>query len=152
MSLKDPNSKLIRWKIKLEEFNFEIKYKQGKLNSNADALSRIKPSFTIVNTQENIFSKDVNLVQCISDDKMLSKEFAKQIDSKFQSKQFLKCRQGNVIAQPITRNKILFQLTTKSKYYEKASLDRIRLCLNELKDHSVENNIAELHMAKLEAD
>ena len=103
----------------------------------------------MVNTQENIFSKHVNLVHCISDDEMLNKGFAKQIDSKFQSKQFLKGRNGNVIAQPITRNKTLFHLTTKSKRYEKPRLNRIRLCLNELKDYCVENNIAELHMPKI---
>lgn len=42
MSLKEPNSKLIRWRLKLEEFDYEIIYKKGKLNLNADALSRIK--------------------------------------------------------------------------------------------------------------
>jgi len=149
MSLKDPNSKLIRWKIKLEEFNFEIRYKQGKLNANADALSRIKPSFMLIDTQENIFSKDVNLVHCISDDKMLKKGFAKQIDSKFQSKHFLENKNGNLIVQSIPRNKKLFHLTTKSKYYEKPSLNRIKICLNELKEYCIKNNIAELHMPRI---
>lgn len=37
---KDPGSKLIRWRLKLEEFDYEIEYKKGKINSNADALSR----------------------------------------------------------------------------------------------------------------
>lgn len=46
MSLKDPNSRLTRWRLKLAEYNFEIKYKQGSINSNADALSRIKINFT----------------------------------------------------------------------------------------------------------
>ena len=55
MSLKDPNSKLMRWKIKLDEFNFEIKYKQGKLNTNADALSRIRNQYEIIDTIEDIF-------------------------------------------------------------------------------------------------
>jgi transposase InsO family protein len=41
MSLKEPNSKLVRWRLKLEEFNYEIEYKPGKINNNADALSRI---------------------------------------------------------------------------------------------------------------
>lgn len=40
-NLKEPNSKLVRWRLKLEEYNYEIIYKKGKLNTNADALSRI---------------------------------------------------------------------------------------------------------------
>lgn len=42
MNLKEPNSKLIRWRLKLEEFDYEIIYKKGKYNTNADALSRIQ--------------------------------------------------------------------------------------------------------------
>lgn len=38
--LKDPVSRLARWKIKLSEFDYEIIYKPGRINSNADALSR----------------------------------------------------------------------------------------------------------------
>lgn len=40
LSLKEPNAKLIRWRLKLQEFDFDILYKEGKLNTNADALSR----------------------------------------------------------------------------------------------------------------
>lgn len=41
-SLKEPNSKLVRWRLRLEEFDYEIVYKKGKQNTNADALSRIE--------------------------------------------------------------------------------------------------------------
>lgn len=41
-SLKEPNSKLVRWRLKLEEYDYNITYKKGKLNTNADALSRIE--------------------------------------------------------------------------------------------------------------
>lgn len=40
--IKEPNSRLIRWKLKLEEFNFQIVYKKGKDNKVADALSRVE--------------------------------------------------------------------------------------------------------------
>lgn len=43
MNVKDPGSRLVRWRLLLEEYDYEIVYKQGKLNQNADALSRIKP-------------------------------------------------------------------------------------------------------------
>ncbi|KAK9721518.1 Integrase zinc binding domain [Popillia japonica] len=41
-SLKEPNMKLQRWKIKLSEYDYEIIYKKGAINKNADALSRIE--------------------------------------------------------------------------------------------------------------
>jgi len=36
----DPSSKLQRWRLQLEEYEYEIIYRKGKLNSAADALSR----------------------------------------------------------------------------------------------------------------
>lgn len=41
-SLKDPSSRLYRWKVKLEAFNFDIRYVKGQTNFVADALSRIE--------------------------------------------------------------------------------------------------------------
>ena len=40
--IKEPNTRLARWKIKLDEFDFEIVYKKGKENLVADALSRVE--------------------------------------------------------------------------------------------------------------
>lgn len=42
MNLKEPNSRLTRWRLKLSEYNYTIIYKTGKANTNADALSRIE--------------------------------------------------------------------------------------------------------------
>ncbi|XP_050314887.1 uncharacterized protein LOC126749236 [Anthonomus grandis grandis] len=39
-SIKEPNSKLVRWRLKLQEYEYTIQYKKGIHNSNADALSR----------------------------------------------------------------------------------------------------------------
>ena len=39
---KNPSSKLTRIRLDLSDYDFEIIYKQGKMNTNADALSRIK--------------------------------------------------------------------------------------------------------------
>jgi hypothetical protein len=41
MNVKDPGTRLLRWRIKLEEYDYRIIYKKGALNTNADALSRI---------------------------------------------------------------------------------------------------------------
>lgn len=37
---RDASSRLVRWRLKLEEFDYEIQYKPGRVNSNVDALSR----------------------------------------------------------------------------------------------------------------
>lgn len=42
MSLKEPNSRLTRWKLKLSEYDFTVIYRKGSSNTNADALSRIQ--------------------------------------------------------------------------------------------------------------
>jgi len=39
-SLKDSTSRLVRWRLKLAEYEYKIIYKAGKINLNADALSR----------------------------------------------------------------------------------------------------------------
>lgn len=42
-SIKDPSSRLWKWRTKLSEYQYEIRYKKGTLNNNADALSRNPP-------------------------------------------------------------------------------------------------------------
>jgi RNase H-like domain found in reverse transcriptase len=42
MSISDDNTRLVRWRLRLAEFSFEIQYKPGKINQAADALSRMK--------------------------------------------------------------------------------------------------------------
>lgn len=41
-SIKEPNSKLFKWRTRLAAYDFTIEYKKGQLNTNADALSRIE--------------------------------------------------------------------------------------------------------------
>ena len=41
MNVKDPGSRLLRWRIQLEEYDYEIVYKPVGQNTNADALSRV---------------------------------------------------------------------------------------------------------------
>ena len=50
MEAKSP-ARLVRWALRLSEFNFETRYKKGSLNSNVDALSRL-PDETQQMTEE----------------------------------------------------------------------------------------------------
>lgn len=38
---KDPSSRLMRWRLKLEEYEYEIEYVKGKDNTVADSSSRV---------------------------------------------------------------------------------------------------------------
>jgi hypothetical protein len=40
-NVKDPSSRLLKWRLKLEEFDYNMTYKPGVRNINTDALSRI---------------------------------------------------------------------------------------------------------------
>ncbi|KAL4112118.1 hypothetical protein QTP88_015966 [Uroleucon formosanum] len=50
----DPGSRLIRWRLKLEEYEYEIHYKPGANNTNADALSRIRTVTTRSKTKSEL--------------------------------------------------------------------------------------------------
>ena len=41
MNVKDPGSRLLRWRIQMAEYDCEITYRRGSQNTNADALSMI---------------------------------------------------------------------------------------------------------------
>ena len=42
-NVKDPSSRLLRWRLRMEEYEYEIMYVKGKENKVADCLSRIFP-------------------------------------------------------------------------------------------------------------
>jgi hypothetical protein len=55
MNVKNPGSRFLRWQIKLEECDYEIVYKKGALNTNADILGRIN-TLSKENTQTPVES------------------------------------------------------------------------------------------------
>lgn len=51
--VKDPGARLVRWRLQLEEYEYDIIYKPGTLNTNADALSRISTTNATVMPIQN---------------------------------------------------------------------------------------------------
>jgi hypothetical protein len=43
----------LRWRLKLEEYEYEVVYKKGSSNTNADALSRIHVTEERTNSQDD---------------------------------------------------------------------------------------------------
>lgn len=58
--MNNPSSRMTRWRLKMEEYNYVIKYKPGILNSNADALSRIRKT-NITQDSEQDLRQDADL-------------------------------------------------------------------------------------------
>ena len=53
VSVKDPGSRLLRWRLKLEEYDYEIVFKRGIANTNADALSRVSQLAVVTGETES---------------------------------------------------------------------------------------------------
>lgn len=81
LSSQKMEGKLCRWALQLQEFEFEIRYRKGSQNSNADALSR-QPTIAVT---EVLCGPSTNqeLQQAQSADLVISKIIS-----------YLKCRQG----------------------------------------------------------
>lgn len=75
-SLKEPDTKLTRWRLKLQQYDFEIVYKNGKQNTNADALSRIR--INALDSDDDNVSMKVNVDQ--KDEEL--KRFMQELDNK----------------------------------------------------------------------
>jgi hypothetical protein len=56
---ENDNKRIIRWKLMLQEYDFEVKYRKGKANANADTLSRIN-ELKELNTHPNNPTTDIN--------------------------------------------------------------------------------------------
>lgn len=55
MGISEPSGRLMRWRLRLSEFDFQVVYKKGKLNTQADALSRLTTlGSTVVAPDEDI--------------------------------------------------------------------------------------------------
>lgn len=68
LNLKDSNSRLIHWRLYLEEFDYEIKYRPGKQNVVADSLSRVREELNANDVEEILPSSSNDEDETSSDD------------------------------------------------------------------------------------
>lgn len=165
---KDPSSKLVRWRLKLEEYEYEIKYKPGRINSNVDALSR-NPVLAIQENNEtyDTFVKyhyendtipDIPLIK----DDLFSKFpnaliFSKDLDennSNFEN--LASVHDVTSISDDISlydtiplrnpKNQQTFLLISKLNHFDNLSYKDLFHSLQKLRDHLIEENIDELYL------
>ena len=53
--LKDNNARLVRWSLALQPYNFQVRYRTGRANGNADALSR---AFNLPPPRDNFVARE----------------------------------------------------------------------------------------------
>ena len=68
-SLKTPNARLTRWRLRLEEYKYIIKYKKGSQNYVADVLSR-----TEINANKTIEEDSLSMIPQTPDDAPVTPE------------------------------------------------------------------------------
>lgn len=73
-NVKDLNSRLTKFRLKLEEYDYEIKYKPGKQNTNADALSRI-PDAEISEILEKVIPSNIDEIMRSDPQEARQKEY-----------------------------------------------------------------------------
>uniref|UniRef100_A0A2H8THY5 RNA-directed DNA polymerase n=1 Tax=Melanaphis sacchari TaxID=742174 RepID=A0A2H8THY5_9HEMI len=173
-NLKNPLSKLARWRIQLEEYDYEIRYKPGVQNSNVDALSRMYSVHEIKNesyeeflekmktqliTNNNIKETIGTLLEAPIEYHIVS-EIAKQynltsginyeIKQKFGIKTFLPV--SKVIGDTpyvIQNNRYIIFLVTKNRDRQRSTYENIYIALVNLKQLCEENKLNKIAMNKL---
>ena len=53
-NVRDPSSRLLRWSLQLDEYDYSIVYNRGSSNTNADDLSRIHMAETMPTEQKKL--------------------------------------------------------------------------------------------------
>ena len=173
-NLKDPLSKLARWRIQLEEYDYEIRYKPGVQNSNVDALSRMyKISEITDDNYSNFINKmktqliinrkvhetigdlmnvpvEYNLVSEIAKKYNFKKGINKILKEKFSNNQLLPpSKMIGDIKYFKNEDRYIMFLVTKNRDKQLTTHENIYVTLVNLKQFCEENDIKKLAMNKL---
>lgn len=171
MNCKDPSSRLVRWRLKLLEYQYKILYKAGKINTNADALSR--PVLNIINPlpksfkifqkfhQENLDNKEFqminkpfdeiqNLIIPYSTNLSLNNPFSLFVTTNCNMQLTRNIKITEIVKLNTTNNnQSVYLLFTREKPSDQVKYETIYECLKSLADILVLNNVTELHLINI---
>lgn len=172
MNCKDPSSRLIRWRLLLEEYDYTIHHKPGRVNSNVDALSRnpvlliTAPNGTetydafirfhyenqelleIPHISENIFLKSPNVLFFSKDLNENNSYFNALSENQDLASIPSDTKLYDIITLTNkTSNQITYLLITHLNYFEKPSYKDIFYSLLRLRDKLIECNTKNIYIA-----
>ena len=108
--------------------------------------------FVLNELQGDLFTSNDNLAHCVSADLKMSKGIAYQFLKRFGCQDELKSQNkmtGEVAYIVTPDNKYIFYLITKLKYYQKPTMNSLRVCLNAMKELIKSNSIKTLSMPRI---
>ena len=103
---------------------------------------------------EKKFQGNTGIAHCISADAKMSKRFAetfcRRVDGLREYCQRAKTTRGSALRYwDRESNNFIYNLVTKSKFFEKPTLDNLRISLENIRGHALLNNITKISMPKI---
>ena len=103
--------------------------------------------------EETIFQADTAIAHCISADAKMSKGFAETICRRVIVLQEYYRRAKTTIGSALPywdpeSNNFIYNLVTKSNFFEKPTLDNLRISLENMRRHALVNNVTKISMPK----
>jgi hypothetical protein len=99
----------------------------------------------------DLFNSNNNLAHCVSADMAMSKGIALTFRNKFGRVDELIKQDKSIGSAPflIYNSKLIYYLVTKEKYWMKPSIETLELCLVNMRNHMLVNNINHISIPKL---
>ena len=173
-NIKDFSSQLMRWRLQLEEYDYEIVYRAGPQHSNADCLSRIRvvtsdeqnsgfeefkqaenrPIFNskIIEIEGSIKNaeQDENIILPIPNDNIITHPAIREIMNKFNLTTQLTFNDDNKFIINNQLNKLIIFYKLKNNHYDELGAESYYSAINEIKSFCIDKQITQFSIIRLE--